>query len=113
MVGGAPADADTDACKLARADVHAGSLRAALRLNAKSGRIRNHGVLERAHEVAHRKARALQIDERIDHELPGTVVSHLSAAIDLQHGNVARRDEMRAARAHSEREDRRVLKKPD
>ena len=69
--------------------------------------------LERADEVAHRKRRALQVNERIDDELSRTVIGHLAAAIDLQNRNIPRRNEVRAARVHPEREDGRMLEKPD
>ena len=64
-------------------------------------------------KVADAEAGALQVDERIHHQLPGAVIGHLAAAIDLHHGNVAGREQVRAARVHAEREHRRMLEKPD
>ena len=37
----------------------------------KLGRVGDDGVLERHHQLAHAQAQAPQIDERIDHQLPG------------------------------------------
>src|ERR1017187_2809546 len=113
MIGGAAPDANAEAGKLALIDVDARSALAAVRPDAKLRRIVDDGFLERRDEVPHAQARTLQVNERIDDELPGTVIGHLSAAIDLQHWNFAGCDEVRTARVHPQREDGGVLEKPD
>ena len=64
---------------------------------------------ERGHEVAHAEPRALQVDQWIQHELPGTVIRDLAATVDLHDRYVAGREHVRAIRVESEREDRPVF----
>ena len=54
------------------------------------GRVGHDGFLERRHQLPHAQPAALQIDERINHELARSVVGDLPATIDLDHRNVAR-----------------------
>src|ERR1019366_3178623 len=107
------ADANAKTRKLAFGDVHAGSVAATLRRDSKRSCVVDDAFLKRAYQRAHAQARALQVNERIDDELSGPVIGDLATAIDLQHGNVAGREQVGAACVHAEREDRRVLEKPD
>ena len=70
-------------------------------------------VLQRHHQLAHAEPAPTHVEQRIDHELAGTVIRDLAAAIDLHQRNVARREHVLACRIHAEREDRRMLEKPD
>ena len=90
VVAALAAHAHADARKLGARDVDARRAAAALGAHAGLRGEVDHRTLERGDEVAHPEGGALQVDERIDHQLPGTVVGHLPAAIDLHHRDVTR-----------------------
>ena len=86
----AAANPQTDAGEFGALDIHPRRLARPLRLHAQLGNIVDDGILERHHQFAHAQAPAPQINERIDDQLPGTVIRHLTAAVDLHHRDVAR-----------------------
>lgn len=77
------------------------------------GGVGHDGVLERRDQLAHAQAAALQIDERINHELTRSVIGDLPAAIDLDHRNVARREDVLALGVESQGKHGRMLEQPD
>src|ERR1700733_2345806 len=88
VVAAGAAHAHADTGELAASDIDprgtaaAGSGDAALR-----GEL-DHGTLEGRDEVVDRQPQALQIDERVDHQLSRPVIGHLAAAVDLHHRDV-------------------------
>src|ERR1700689_157728 len=90
VIRGTAPDADTKTCKLCACDVDTRRIAAAFGVDAPLARVVYDARLESADEVAHRQRRALQVNERIDDELSGTVIGHLPAAIDLQNRNIPR-----------------------
>ena len=62
---------------------------------------------------ARRQREPLQIEQHVDDELARAVIRHLAAAIDLHDRNIAGREHVAAVRAHSEREDGRMLDEPN
>ncbi len=59
------------------------------------------------------KPRRRMSNERIDDELAGSVIGHLAAAVDLHHGDVARRQQVFTARIQPQGEHRRMFDEPD
>ena len=113
VVAGAAADADAHARDLPAVDIHARRVLAALGGDAEARAVGDDGALERGHEIAHAEARAADVDEWIDHELAGTVIGHLPAAIDLDHGDVAGGEHVARVGVQAQREHRRMLEQPD
>src|ERR1700687_4822529 len=81
VIARAAADANAEARKLPLSDIHTRSLAATLRLDTQCRHIVDDARLECAHEIAHPQRRTLQINERVDDELPGPVIGDLAAAI--------------------------------
>ena len=71
------------------------------------------GALDAFDERAHAQAGARMSKQWIDDELAGTVVGDLPAAIDVDDGDVARRQHVLALRVHAHREHGRMLEQPD
>src|SRR5207248_329221 len=94
-------------------NVHARRVAPSFGEDAELSRELYHGALERRDVSADAEAHAREINQRVDDELSRSVIGHLAAAVDLHHRNLARGDEVRAARIEPEGEDRRVLEKPD
>ena len=55
----------------------------------------------------------LHIDQRIHHELARSVIGNLSATIHVHYRNVSGSKDVFASSIQAEREDRRMLQKPD
>jgi len=102
-----------DAGELARSDVHTRRVTPAEGLDAPLRDGCNDRPLDALDEPAHAQPGSAKVEQRIHHELPGAVVRHLAAAIDLHHGNIAGREQMLGPRVHAEREDWGVLEEPD
>ena len=113
MVTAAPADAQPDARELARPDVHAGRVAPAERLDAPLRQRADDRALDALDQRPHAEPRALEVEQRVDHQLARTVVGHLPAAVDLHDGDVAGAEQVLGLRVHAEREHRRVLEEPD
>src|SRR5204863_8495439 len=60
------------------------------------------------------EAAPCEVDERVEHELPGTVIRDLAAALGLEHGNPVRHARpVRPVGGEAERVDRRMLEEPE
>ena len=46
-------------------------------------------VFERHHQLPHSQCMTAQIEQRVDQELSGSVIGHLTAAVDLYHRDIA------------------------
>ena len=110
---GAAANAQADAGELDPIHVDARRIAAAGRFDAVPGAQVDDALFQAAHEIAHAQARAPQIDERVDHELAGSVVGHLAAAVDLDHRDVAGREQVFRLGVEPERKHALVLAEPD
>src|ERR1700676_2832678 len=85
----AAANPQSKAREFGAADIHPRRLARTLRVEPEPGNIGDDGIFERDHQFAHAQAPAPQINERIDHELAGAVIRHLTAAVDLHDRDVA------------------------
>src|SRR5882672_8041780 len=74
VVTGAAADADAHAPDFLPGHIDARRVLAALGADAERRAVRDERALHRGNEIAHAESRAADVDEWIDHELPGTVV---------------------------------------
>src|SRR5581483_11606680 len=79
-------------------------------LRARSEKV-DHALLEQAYERLDLDAASSEIDQRIEHYLPGAVIGHLAAAVCRQHRNAV--GHLDRYRALAERVDRRVLEQPE
>ena len=70
------------------------------------------GLLDAVDEVAHTDALAAQVDQRIGDDLAGAVIGHLAAAVDPDHRDVARRQQVLGLAGLPLGEHRRVLHQP-
>src|SRR2546429_2638482 len=113
VIARATAHAHPDARELAARHVHARRVAPSFGEDAELSRELYHGALERRDVIADAEAHAREINQRVDDELSRSVIGHLAATVDLHHRNLARGDEVRAARIEPEGEDRRVLEKTD
>ena len=107
------ADPESDAGQLGAAHIDPRRLSRTLRGHTQLGHIGDDGILERHDQLAHTQGMPPQIDEWIHHQLSRTVIGHLTAAVDLNHRNIARRQQMLAAGIQSQREHRRMFDEPD
>ena len=89
VVRAALADAQADARELAGTDVHAGRVAPAEGLDAPLRHRRDDGALDALDQRAHAEPGAIEVEQRIHHELARAVVGHLPAAIDLHDRDVA------------------------
>src|SRR5206468_3526493 len=101
-------NADPERCKLRAPDVDAG--RAGLALGAFADEI-DHRLLQQPDEALHLDAASREVDERVEDELPGTVIGDLAAAVRAHYGNRVRH--ARRPGALPERVNRRMLEQPD
>jgi hypothetical protein len=72
----------------------------------------DHRALQQHHQVAHTQAIAAQVEQHVQHQLAGTVIGDLSAAIGLHDGNVAGGQHMAGIRCHAQRENGWMLQQP-
>src|SRR5690349_22060931 len=72
-----------------------------------------HCTLDAPDHLADAETRAPEVEQKIDHELPGTMIGHLAAAIDLQDGNAVVAKQMFPPACESQRIDRFVLGQPE
>jgi hypothetical protein len=70
-------------------------------------------LLQGRYEVADAETEPLQVDQRIDHEHPRSVVGDLAAAVDLYDRYVAGCQQVLATGIQTQREYRAVLCEPD
>src|ERR1700676_627739 len=89
VVTRAAANPQTEAGEFGAADIHPRRLAGTLRVEPEPGDIVDDGIFERDNQFAHAQTPAPQINERIDHELAGAVIRHLTAAVDLHDRDVA------------------------
>ena len=91
VVGAAIADLETQrgdfGLAAAALDVDARRHAPAVRLDPMRIEQFYHGALERLDQRSHAEAQSLEVDQQVDDQLSGPVISDLSAAIDLQHRN--------------------------
>ncbi len=80
--------------------------------HAMGGQQFDHRTLQRRHQRPHSQPQPAHIEQTIHHHLPRTVVSHLTAAIDLDHWNSARRQQMLGLAGHALGKHRRMLDPP-
>ena len=69
--------------------------------------------LQRSDERAHADACPSHVDHRVNHELPGAVVGHLPAAVDLHQRNIAGCQHVLSACGHAERKHGRMFRQPE
>src|SRR5215813_2840526 len=107
MVGPPLANANAERRNLGAVDVDAGRAGPAL---APYREQIDDRLLEERHELPHLDAAPCEVDERVDDELAGAVISDVATAIGLDHGNAV--SGLRVLRALPQRVDRRVLEQP-
>src|SRR5699024_3771821 len=76
---------------LGAVDVHAGSAIDASGLDVPVCQGVDDGLFDASHQFAYAHAQTAQVDQRIGHDLPRSVVRHLPTALDPDHRDVARR----------------------
>ena len=113
MITRPTADPYTDARQFGALPIHPRGTGPSGRHDAETGSSGDHRLFEGCDQIAHAKSCTAQVNERIDHELPGAVVGHLPAAIDLHHRDVTRREQVGGIRVHAQCEDRLVLEHPE
>ena len=72
----------------------------------------DHGFLDAVDVFLDEVARALQVQQRVGHHLPGAVVRHLPAAVGRHHGDVAGVENVLWPTCQALRVHRRVLAHP-
>src|SRR5579859_1170946 len=113
MVAAAAAHADADGADLARIHIHAGCIAPAAGLDAVARQGVDDAVLQRLHQFTHAELAAAQVDERIYHQLAGTVVGDLAAPVYVDHRDVAGGQYVLHLASKSQGEHRRVFQEPD
>ncbi|KAG0770863.1 hypothetical protein G6F22_017016 [Rhizopus arrhizus] len=112
MEGAAAAHAEAERGDLGAADVDARGTLAAFGTDVPLGQGIDEGLLDAADIVAHTNAQPRQAQQRIDHDLAGTVIGHLAAAVHVQHRDLARRQHMLVLASLAQGEHRIVLDHP-
>jgi hypothetical protein len=74
---------------------------------------RQRRFFEPAHQLLHPDTHAPQVEEHVCDRLPGTVKGDLPAAVGAHDRDVARGEHVFGPAGEPEREDRRMLEKPD
>src|SRR5690606_34106386 len=110
--GAAAAHANAQRGDLGPAHVHARRALAALATDVPLVQRVDDGLLDPAHVLAHADPDPAQVQQRIQHDLPGTVVGHLAAAVHVQYRDVARRQHVLRLAGLAQGEDRLVLDQP-
>ncbi len=87
---GTAADSQTDAGQLDAVDVNSGCVATTGGGNVELGSEIDNALFERGYEVANAEPGPANVDERINHELAGTVIGNLAATINLHDRDVAR-----------------------
>lgn len=113
MITRTASHSDTDTRDFAFLNIHPGRARPRGGQNSVFFETGNDGLFECGDEIAHTKTGATQIDQRIDDELAGPVISDLPAAIDAHHRNLACRKHMSRIGIHAKRKDGLVFEHPD
>src|SRR5690606_21662098 len=72
----------------------------------------NNAVLDGGYQLAHAELAPTQIDKQVADDLAGAVICHLAAAIDLNHRNIAGRDDMLGLAGLALRKHARMLQQP-
>ncbi len=72
----------------------------------------DHRLLDPVDVLAHADFQALQVQQRVQHDLPRAVVGHLPAAIDVDHGDITRHQHVLILAGLAEREHGIVLDQP-
>jgi hypothetical protein len=98
---------------LALADIDAGGARQALRRDAVAGQQVDHRLLDAIHQAAHLELAPAQVEQQIDHDLAGAVVSDLAAAVDLHHRDADVTQQVFRLAREALREYRRMLAEPE
>ena len=92
-------------------NVHAGGA-ATVALHTETGQHINHGLFDQGDQFAHADAEAADVHQGVSHDLPGPVIGHLAAPVDLDYRNIARRQHVLGSPGLALGEHRRVLHQP-
>ena len=103
---------DAERADLGTGHVHAGGAVLAIGVDVPFGQRVDHRLLDPADVVAHADLQALQVEQRVRHDLTGPVIGHLAAAVDVHHRDVARRQHVLVLAGLPEGEHRIVLDQP-
>src|SRR5262249_10931525 len=113
VIARVPPDADPHAPQLPAPYIHPGSTLPRLRDNSIVGGKLDHALLESGDNCAHTQVRAPQINQRINDQLPRTVIGHLATSVDLNDGDITWSQHVVCAGVHPERKHRGMFEKPD
>ncbi len=113
MIAGPASDAQSQRHDLRALDVNARCTFLALAGDAEISKQRDHGLLEPEDQLARADPETAQIDERVEDQLPGAVVGHLSASVHRNDRDRAGQEHVLPAPRLPEGEHRIVLEPPD
>ena len=114
MIAAAAADAQTQRSDFRRTHIDARCIGAIYRSDVVCRQQIDHRLLHQTHQRAHREAAPLHVEQQINHDLAGTVVGDLPAAVDAYHRDaVVDARQMFVLAGEPQRVDRRMFEQPD